>query len=60
MTQNSRRRNQAKPDRRVWVFSELTGDLSPRTIARILAGAALQAADDAKRLDGQPSEGDDR
>lgn len=60
MTQNSRHRNRAKPDRRVWVFSELTPDLAPKTIARILAGAALQAAEDAKRLDGGRAEGDEQ
>lgn len=60
MTRNNRRRNQPKPERRVWVFSELTPDLAPSTIARILAGAALRDAEAAKRAGGDRTEGDEQ
>lgn len=48
MSQSYRRNPKKKSDRRVWLFSELNPDLTPKEVARILASAALEAAEAAK------------
>jgi hypothetical protein len=58
MSRNYRRRPLKKPERRVWVFSELNPDLTPKDIARILASAALEAAEAAKASQATEQEAD--
>lgn len=44
MSRESQRRYRKRPDRRVWVFSELNHDLRPEQIASILTAAGLEQA----------------
>jgi hypothetical protein len=44
MSRKSQRRYRKRPDRRVWVFSELNHDLRPEQIANILTAAGLEQA----------------
>lgn len=44
MSRRSHRRYRKRPDRRVWVFSELNHDLRPEQIANILTAAGLEQA----------------
>ncbi|GAA3830469.1 hypothetical protein KACC15558_11050 [Brevibacterium ammoniilyticum] len=44
MSRKSQRRYRKRPDRRVWVFSELNHDLRPEQIAHILTAAGLERA----------------
>lgn len=44
MSRKSQRRYRKRPDRRVWVFSELNHDLHPEQIAHILTAAGLEQA----------------
>lgn len=44
MSRKSQRRYRKRPDRRVWVFSELNHDLRPEQIANILTTAGLEQA----------------
>ena len=39
-----KRRYRKRPDRRVWIFSELNHDLRPEQIAKILTAAGLDQA----------------
>ena len=41
---DTRRRYRKAEDRRVWVLSESNQDLTPQTMARVLASAALEQA----------------
>ncbi len=43
-TRHIRRRYRRAEDRRVWVLSEANDDLTPQTMARVLASAALEQA----------------
>lgn len=43
-TRHTRRRYRKAGDRRVWVLSEANQDLTPQTMARVLASAALEQA----------------
>ncbi len=43
-TRHTRRRYRKAEDRRVWVLSEANEDLTPQTMARVLASAALEQA----------------
>lgn len=44
MSRSPKRRYRKRPDRRVWVFSELNHDLRPEQIAKILTAAGLEQA----------------
>ena len=44
MSHIPKRRYRKRPDRRVWVFSELNHDLRPEQIAKILTAAGLDQA----------------
>lgn len=44
MSRKFQRRYRKRPDRRVWVFSELNHDLRPEQIAHILTAAGLEQA----------------
>lgn len=43
-TRHTRRHYRKAEDQRVWVLSEANGDLTPQTMARVLASAALEQA----------------
>lgn len=58
MTTRIRRNAKNNSSRRVWIFSEPNPDLTPDDLARILARAALQAAERAKAA-GQKDRSDD-
>lgn len=44
MSRSPSRRYRKRPDRRVWVFSELNHQLRPEQIAKILTAAGLEQA----------------
>lgn len=58
MTKRIRQKAKRNSSRRVWIFSEPNPDLTPDDLARILARAALQAAERAKTA-GEPKERSD-
>ena len=51
----SSRRREARPARRVWVFSEPNPALQPSDLARLIAREAIRAAQLATRADAKPT-----
>lgn len=56
MSRSPKRRYRKRPDRRVWVFSELNHDLRPEQIAKILTAAGLEQA----RLEAEAAQAHDQ